>query len=104
MVGDGDNSYIFPKATANKNHLPLGDPGERMTVVRPRVSQHRAMKGGHPGTRALVLLIITALLVAVVPPTRSQAEEEAIPIGDFRLLEPVEDMLSASSWVMATGQ
>lgn len=25
-------------------------------------------------------------------------------MGEFRLLEPVEDMLSASSWVMATGQ
>ena len=49
---------------------------------------------------------LTALLVAAAPPPSSQAEEEggAIPVGEFRLLEPVENMLSASSWVMATGQ
>ncbi|MCC2626941.1 MAG: hypothetical protein K0S14_591, partial [Thermomicrobiales bacterium] len=60
---------------------------------------------GQPGQRILVLLVMTALLVAAAPPPSSQAEEEgAIPVGEFRLLEPVEKMLSASSWVMATGQ
>lgn len=42
----------------------------------------------------------------MTPPLAIQAEEPggAIPLGSFRLLEPVEDMLSASSWVMASGQ
>src|SRR5215208_2152613 len=57
------------------------------------------------GARAVVLLVITALFVAIAPPPASRAEEGgAIPVGDFRLLQPVENMLSASSWVMATGQ
>jgi hypothetical protein len=56
--------------------------------------------------RLLALLSIAALFASMAPPLATQAEEggEAIPVGDFRLLDPVEDMLSASSWVMATGQ
>ena len=86
------------------NHLPLGDPGERMTVVRSRHAGRRGFNRGHPGVRALALLLISTLLVAVLPPSGSYAEGEAIPVGEFRLLEPVEDMLSASSWVMATAR
>src|SRR3954470_22816935 len=77
-----------------------------MTVVR----LHRLLHFGGSrrlfGARALALLVITALSVAVTPPPASQAEEEggAIPVGNFQLLQPVENMLSASSWVMATGQ
>ena len=56
--------------------------------------------------RLLALLAIAALFASMAPPLATQAEEggEAIPVGDFRLLDPVKDMLSASSWVMATGQ
>src|SRR5215213_10195038 len=76
-----------------------------MTVAR----SHRLLRRGSRrllGARALVLLVITAFFVAVAPPPASQAEEEggAIPVGNFQLLQPVENMLSASSWVMATGQ
>ena len=76
-----------------------------MTVAR----SHTLLRRGSRrllGARAVVLLVITALFVAIAPPPASQAEEEggAIPVGEFRLLQPVENMLSASSWVMATGQ
>ena len=75
-----------------------------MTVTRSSRGLRRGNRG-QPGQRILVLLVMTALLVAAAPPPSSQAEEEgAIPVGEFRLLEPVEKMLSASSWVMATGQ
>ena len=76
-----------------------------MTVTRSPRGLRRGGNRGRPGQRILVLLIMTALLVAVAPPPSSQAEEEgAIPVGEFRLLQPVEKMLSAASWVMATGQ
>jgi hypothetical protein len=75
-----------------------------MTVTRSPRGLRRGNRG-RLGQRMLVLLIMTALLVATVPLPASQAEEEgAIPVGEFRLLKPVEKMLSASSWVMATGQ
>src|SRR5215212_2724183 len=75
-----------------------------MTIARSHTPLRRGSRR-LPGARALVLLVISALFVAVAPPPASQAEEEgAIPVGDFRLLQPVENMLSASSWVMATGQ
>src|SRR5215213_5118769 len=75
-----------------------------MTIARSHTPR-RLGRRRIPGARALVLLVISALFVAVAPPTASQAEEEgAIPVGNFRLLQPVENMLSASSWVMATGQ
>jgi hypothetical protein len=56
--------------------------------------------------RLFTMLVLASLLAGMAPPLVMQAEEggEAIPVGDFRLLDPVEDMLSASSWVMATGQ
>ena len=76
-----------------------------MTIARSKTLLRRGSGRWLLGARALVLLVITALLGAVAPPPVSQAEEEgAIPVGEFRLLEPVEKMLSASSWVMATGQ
>ncbi|MCD6034163.1 MAG: hypothetical protein K0S78_6349, partial [Thermomicrobiales bacterium] len=75
-----------------------------MTVNRSRTPSRRGGNHGRLGQRVLALLILTALLVAVAPPPSSRAENEAIPVGEFRLLEPVEHMLSASSWVMATGQ
>ncbi|MDF3042184.1 MAG: hypothetical protein K0Q71_4890, partial [Thermomicrobiales bacterium] len=75
-----------------------------MTVIRSRTRSRRGGNHGRLGQRVLALLILTALLVAVAPPPSSRAENEAIPVGEFRLLEPVEHMLSASSWVMATGQ
>jgi hypothetical protein len=55
--------------------------------------------------RALAILTVVALL-GTITPLAGRAEEggEAIPVGNFRLLEPVEKMLSAASWVMATGQ
>jgi hypothetical protein len=76
-----------------------------MTIAR----SHRLLRRGSRrllGARALVLLVMTALFVAIAPPPSSQAEEEggAIPVGNFQLLQPVEKMLSASSWIMATGQ
>src|SRR5215208_5079992 len=75
-----------------------------MTIARSHTPR-RLGRRRIPGARALVLLVISALFVAVAPPPASQTEEEgAIPVGDFRLLQPVENMLSASSWVMATGQ
>ena len=77
-----------------------------MTVARLHTLLRRGGSRRLLGARALVLLVITALFVAVAPPPASQAEEEggAIPVGNFQLLQPVENMLSASSWVMATGQ
>src|SRR5215213_8232841 len=75
-----------------------------MTIARSHTPR-RLGRRRIPGARALALLVITALFVAIAPPPASKAEEEgAIPVGDFRLLQPVENMLSASSWVMATGQ
>ncbi|MGH2617927.1 MAG: sialidase family protein, partial [Thermomicrobiales bacterium] len=54
----------------------------------------------------MALLTLFALLFGMAPPQGVRAEEgvEAIPVGEFRLLKPVEEMLSAASWVMATGQ
>src|SRR5829696_3899105 len=77
-----------------------------MTFARSHTHLRRGGKRRLLGARAIVLLIVTALFVAVAPLSGSQAEEEegAIPVGEFRLLQPVEKMLSASSWVMATGQ
>ena len=76
-----------------------------MTATRSPRGSHRGGNRRRLSQRVLALLILTALLVAAVPPPSSRAEEEgAIPIGDFRLLQPVEKMLSASSWVMTTGQ
>ena len=76
-----------------------------MTVTRSPSGPRHGGNRGRLGQRVLVLLIMTALLMAVAPPPSSRAEEgDAIPVGDFRLLQPVEPMLSASSWVMATGQ
>src|SRR5215217_2097547 len=77
-----------------------------MTFARSHTQLRRGGTRRLLGARAFVLLIVTALFVAVAPPSGSQAEEEggAIPVGDFRLLQPVERMLGASSWVMATGQ
>ena len=76
-----------------------------MTVPQSAKGPRRGGNRGRLGQRVLVLLILTALLVAVAPPPSSRAEEEgAIPVGDFRLLQPVEKMLSAASWVMTTGQ
>ncbi|MDF2759321.1 MAG: hypothetical protein K0S99_1953, partial [Thermomicrobiales bacterium] len=77
-----------------------------MTIARSHTLLRRGRNQGRLGQRLLALLMLTALLVAAVPSPTSQAEEEggAIPVGEFRLLEPIENMLSASSWVMATGQ
>ncbi|MBA3450347.1 MAG: exo-alpha-sialidase [Chloroflexia bacterium] len=75
----------------------------RSGSLRPR--RDRGV-GAFITTRSLALLALAALLFSMIPPLTTRAEEagEAIPLGDFRLLEPVEDMLSAGSWVMATGQ
>src|SRR5215217_3168351 len=76
-----------------------------MTIARSHTLLRRGERRRFLGARALVLLVITSLFVAIAPPSGSRAEEEgAIPVGDFRLLQPVENLLSASSWVMATGQ
>jgi hypothetical protein len=58
------------------------------------------------GAYGLPLLVAIALTAALVPANVGRAEEpgEPIPVGQFRLFSPIEDMLSASSWVMATGQ
>ncbi|MBA2597500.1 MAG: exo-alpha-sialidase [Chloroflexia bacterium] len=79
-----------------------------MTVGRSgslRRRRHR-VSGTNGAARSFALRALAALLFSMIPPLATQAEEggEAIPIGDFRLLEPVENMLSAGSWVMATGQ
>jgi hypothetical protein len=44
------------------------------------------------------------LFAGTVTPIVAEEGAGAIPLGDFRLLDPVEDMLSAASWVMVTGQ
>src|SRR5215210_6239270 len=76
-----------------------------MTSARSHTLPRRGGTRRLVGARALVLLVISALFVALAPPPASQAEEEGvIPVGNFKLLQPVENMLSASSWVMATGQ
>lgn len=72
----------------------------------PKPVRHHRAAGGRLLMRLFAMLVLAALLAGMAPPLVMQAEEggEAIPVGDFRLLDPVEDMLSASSWVMATGQ
>lgn len=56
--------------------------------------------------RGLPLLVIMAMMVVIAPAQIGRAEEpgEPIPIGQFRFFTPIEDMLSAGSWIMATGQ
>jgi hypothetical protein len=55
--------------------------------------------------RGLAVLVVFGLLTSLVPAGLSRAEAgEPIPVGQFRLFEPIENVLSASSWVMATGQ
>ncbi len=61
---------------------------------------------GRPGAiRALV--VVLAMLALLAPaPGRVAAEEPGeagIPVGDFRLLEPIQDALGGSSWLMAQG-
>ncbi|MDQ3081511.1 MAG: hypothetical protein M3R07_04775, partial [Gemmatimonadota bacterium] len=75
-----------------------------MTVGRSgslRRRRHRVSRT-NGAARSFALRALAALLFSMIPPLATQAEEggEAIPIGDFRLLEPVENMLSAGSWVM----
>jgi hypothetical protein len=52
------------------------------------------------------LLVVLSLVCSVAPRGGARAEEggEAIPVGDFRFFQPIENLLSAGSWVMATGQ
>lgn len=79
-----------------------------MTVAGygPKPSRPRQALGSRPPARLLAFILVAALFLGMTPPLVIQAEEPggAIPLGSFRLLEPVEDMLSASSWVMASGQ
>ncbi len=79
-----------------------------MTVAGygPKPSRPCRALGSRPPARLLAFILVAALFLGMTPPLVIQAEEPggAIPLGSFRLLEPVEDMLSASSWVMASGQ
>jgi hypothetical protein len=55
----------------------------------------------------LFAILVAAAIVLSTAPLSALAEEPgegAIPVGGFRLLDPVKDMMSASSWIMATGQ
>ena len=70
-------------------------------------SQERRQRPGRasnqPSRRwSLALLGIIALLL---PLAHVAAEEPggAIPVGDFRLLDPIRSSLGASSWMMASG-
>lgn len=69
------------------------------TMRRGAGAAHRLRAG-----RALLAL---ALAIAWLLPLahRGIAEEEAgpIPVGDFPLLQPISDQLSATSWMMANG-
>jgi hypothetical protein len=64
---------------------------------------------GGSGGRSWVarLLAALALVAAGLLPLAGQgvAEEEggAIPVGDFRLLEPISDQLGAAAWMMTSG-
>jgi len=59
---------------------------------------------GSPGPRRIVTIV--GLIALLLPFARIAAAEEeggAIPVGGFRMLEPIQDSLGGSSWVMASG-
>ena len=60
--------------------------------------------GGSPKGRLVFPMLLLGLLL--LAPLRSAAQEAdggAIPIGDFRLQQPIERSLSSSTWVMTQG-
>jgi hypothetical protein len=86
--------------------MALRDPGECMTVGRSRSRRRFAGGISRHAARLCGIVVVLSLLCSVAPRGGARAEEgsEAIPVGDFRFFQPIENLLSAGSWVMATGQ
>ncbi|MFN8592661.1 MAG: sialidase family protein [Thermomicrobiales bacterium] len=56
--------------------------------------------------RLLPVLVISAMLAAAAPARNGSAQEgnEIVPVGQFQLLQPITNQLSAASWLMTTQQ
>ncbi|MDP9366410.1 MAG: glycoside hydrolase, partial [Chloroflexota bacterium] len=73
--------------------------GSQVVPFAPRFRVRRA-----PRRVAVALLGLAALLMPLAQgAARAEEEGGAIPLGDFRLLEPIERSLGASSWMAASG-
>jgi len=76
--------------------------GEFMPFLAPRRRPRRAP--GAPGRLALLAALL--LVAGALPIARlgaAQEVEEGIPVGDFRLLQPIQRSLGGSSWLMSQG-
>ena len=74
-----------------------------MTVARKRIVPGGGERRGSARPK-LAALFLLAMIVALFPTAAHAQEAGAVPVGDFRLFKPMENVLSAASWVMATGQ
>ena len=73
-----------------------------MPFLAPRRRPRRAP--GAPGRLALLAALL--LVAGALPIARlgaAQEVEEGIPVGDFRLLQPIQRSLGGSSWLMSQG-
>lgn len=75
---------------------PARQPGPRR---RPRRLRDQA--GSWSALAALVAL--ASLIVPLAGTALAEEGGEAIPVGDFRLLDPIRDQLGGASWAAASG-
>ncbi len=72
----------------------------------PRSAHHRGrhrLPGGAGRWWTLTALLAVASLVLPLAPVAAEEGGEAIPVGDFRLLEPIKNQLGGASWAAASG-